>query len=50
MLSLAYSLARDFVKLMPADLVTVVGNEPALGALPPPIVALIITPLLFDFI
>ena len=35
---------NDLVKLIPAALVTVVGSEPALGALPPPIVAFIITP------
>ena len=32
------------VKFIPAALVTVVGRDPALGALPPPIVAFIITP------
>ena len=45
MLCFAYSLANDFVKLIPAARVTVVGREPAFGALPPPIVAFIMTPL-----
>ena len=49
-LSLAYSLARDLVRLIPAALVTVVGSEPAFGALPPPIVALIMMPPLLAYI
>ena len=42
--SAAYSLASDFVRLIPAARVTVVGNALAEGALPPVIVALTIAP------
>ena len=40
----ANSLANDFVKLRPAERITEVGKEQAAGALPPPILALIMQP------
>ena len=49
MLNGANSLDNDLVKLMPAALVTDVGRLAALGALPPPIAALIIEPDFFSF-
>ena len=40
----ANSLAKDFVKLRPADRITEVGKDFAVGAFPPPMLALIIQP------
>src|SRR5438093_516899 len=44
MRSAAYSLASDFVRLMPAARDTLVGRPSARGALPPTVVTLMIRP------